>query len=54
VYNGTTVELFVNTVSQGTKSITGNFVLGMIGDKHPTASYAFKGTMDYFKIKNSI
>jgi hypothetical protein len=52
VYNGSTVQLFVNGTAQLAKSISGNFGLQCIGAGHPTQSYSFKGTMDYFYIKN--
>ena len=54
VYNGTTAALTINGTPVSSVAVTGNFEVAIVGAKHPTQTYSFKGTMDYFKVKNSI
>lgn len=53
VWDGASVELFINGVSQGTKSISGTMRVYTIGARHSGQSNLFKGTIDYFNITNN-
>ncbi len=35
-------------------ALTNSFKFQLIGHGHPTSTYGFRGTMDYFKIKNKL
>lgn len=49
------LEMFIDGVSKGTKPAqTGSYRVAMLGAGHPTVTYNMFGTMDYFKVKNSV
>lgn len=50
--NANTAKLYVNGSFVSDKSISGVFGINMIGAKHPTNNYCFKGTIDWFKLTN--
>jgi hypothetical protein len=54
VLSGGSATLYIDGAAQATKACTGIFTFRWIGVGHPTSAYRFGGTIDYFKIKNSL
>lgn len=50
---GNTLKLYKDDVLKQTlTALTNSLKFQLIGHGHPTSTYGFRGTMDYFKIKN--
>lgn len=51
---GTNMELFIDGVSQGTKTVTATLTQATIGAGYTTQNTNMNGVIDWFKLKNFV